>query len=200
LDGGGRIGRWKRTEGHVMTNSRISGYRARRDEYFAKDEHSPVAEEDRSAFTGLDYFDERPGLAFVLEIDESGDGVGERVEFATADNVHKEFIRAGHVHFDVDGQPAKLSVFKDVERGRFFLPFKDATAGKETYAVGRYLDPQQRPDGKLVVDFNYAYNPYCAYSHGWSCPLTPFENILPLRIEAGEKNYPLGHKRDEEAI
>jgi uncharacterized protein len=177
-----------------MANSRLTGYRSRRNDYFATDDHSPISDHHRPVFNGLDYFDERGDLSFVLEVDDTGEGVGERVEFATADNEPKEFIRAGHVHFNVDGQPVKLSVFKDVERGRFFLPFKDATSGKETYPVGRYLDPQQRPDGKLVVDFNYAYNPYCAYSSGWSCPLTPFENILPIRIEAGEKNYPLKHE------
>jgi uncharacterized protein (DUF1684 family) len=177
-----------------MTKSRLSGYRTRRDEYFATDEHSPLSDGDRLVFKGLAYFDERPDLAFQLEIDERGDDVGERIELPTANNAVKQFIRAGRVHFEVDGQPAKLTVFKDVERGRFFLPFKDATAGKETYSVGRYLDPQKRPDGKLVVDFNYAYNPYCAYSHGWSCPLTPFENILPIRIEAGEKIPPVEHK------
>jgi uncharacterized protein (DUF1684 family) len=173
--------------------SRLEGYRTRRDTYFATDEDSPLTHEDRHLFTGLTYFDERPELSFVLEIDESGEGVGERVEFVTSDGVHKQFIRAGRVHFQVDGQPVSLSVFKDVDRGRFFLPFKDATAGKETYPVGRYLDPQQRPDGRLVVDFNYAYNPYCAYSDGWSCPLTPFENIVRVPIQAGEKSFEGAH-------
>jgi uncharacterized protein (DUF1684 family) len=174
--------------------SRIEGYRARRDSYFATDEGSPLTHEDRHRFTGLTYFDERPDLSFVLEIDESGDGVGEVVEFATQANTPKKFVRAGRIHFEADGKPATLTVFKDLDRGRFFLPFKDATSGKETYGVGRYLDPQQRPDGRLVVDFNYAYNPYCAYSDGWSCPLTPFENILRVSIEAGEKNFPREHE------
>jgi uncharacterized protein len=177
--------------------SRLEGYRARRDNYFASDEASPLTHEDRHRFTGLAYFDERPDLSFVLEIDESGDGVGEVVEFATQDNTPKKFARAGRIHFEADGQPATLTVFKDLDRGRFFLPFKDATAGKETYGVGRYLDPQQRPDGRLVVDFNYAYNPYCAYSHGWSCPLTPFENIVRVPIAAGEKNFPLRHEESD---
>jgi uncharacterized protein (DUF1684 family) len=173
--------------------SRLEGYRTRRDSYFATHEESPLTHEDRHEFPGLAYFDERPELSFVLEIDESGEGVGEQVEFATANNVPKRFIRAGRIHFDVDGQPVSLTVFKDVERGRFFLPFRDATSGKETYPVGRYLDPQQRPDGRLVVDFNYAYNPYCAYSEGWACPLTPFENVLRVPIRAGERNFAKGN-------
>jgi uncharacterized protein (DUF1684 family) len=73
-----------------------------------------------------------------------------------------------------------------VDRGRFFLPFKDGTTGGETYAGGRYLDPRARPDGSLVVDFNYAYNPYCAYGEGWSCPVPPVENEVTAPIEAGE--------------
>ena len=73
--------------------------------------------------------------------------------------------------------------------GSFFLPFVDATSGKETYGAGRYLDIELTHDGEIVVDFNYAYNPYCAYNEQWSCPLTPFENRVQVPIRAGEKNF-----------
>ena len=134
-------------------------------------------------------------MVLELPLDETGPGIGERVELATADGQAKPFIRAGRITFPVDGVPTTLCVFKDPERGRFFVPFRDATAGAETYAVGRYLDPRTRPDGTLVIDFNFAYNPDCAYSEGWSCPIPPRENVIPVRIEAGERAYP---GRDEE--
>ena len=126
-------------------------------------------------------------MVLELPLDETGPGIGERVELATADGQAKPFIRAGRITFPVDGVPTTLSVFKDPERGRFFVPFRDATAGAETYAVGRYLDPRTRPDGTLVIDFNFAYNPYCAYSDGWSCPIPPAENTTKAPIRAGER-------------
>ena len=73
--------------------------------------------------------------------------------------------------------------------GDFFLPFVDATAPDETYGAGRYLDIEPIGDGKFLIDFNYAYNPYCAYNDKWSCPIPPKENRLKVRIEAGEKKY-----------
>ena len=73
----------------------------------------------------------------------------------------------------------------------FFLPFVDNLAGSETYPAGRYLEPEPLPDGKYLIDFNQAYNPYCAYNEHWSCPLTPFENRLKVPIRAGEKIFQL---------
>ena len=170
-------------------NPRLTGYRARRDHYFGHDPDSPLDPAQRAGFAGLAYFPERPDLALELPLDTSGPGIGERLEIATSDGQAKPFVRAGRISFEVDGQPVTLSVFQDVARGRHFLPFRDGTAGAETYAVGRYLDPRARPDGTLVVDFNYAYNPYCAYGEGWSCPIPPRENVVPVRIEAGERAF-----------
>ncbi len=174
----------------ATTTSRLAAFREHRDHYFAHDPHSPLDPEQRENFAGLAYFPERPDLALALPIETDGPGVGESVELLTVDGQHKPFVRTGRIRFTVDGQPVTLSVFKDVERGRFFLPFKDGTAGKESYAGGRYLDPRARPDGTLLVDLNYAYNPYCAYSEGWSCPIPPRENATPVRIEAGERAFP----------
>jgi uncharacterized protein (DUF1684 family) len=69
------------------------------------------------------------------------------------------------------------------------LPVVDGLAGKETYGAGRYLEPTLAGRGKLLVDFNYSYNPYCAYNENWSCPITPFENRLKIPIRAGEKIF-----------
>ena len=71
----------------------------------------------------------------------------------------------------------------------FFLPFVDSLAGKETYGAGRYLEPHRHGDGPFHIDFNYAYNPYCAYNERWSCPITPAENRLKVPIRAGEKLF-----------
>jgi len=169
--------------------SRLEAFRARKDHYFGHDPHSPLDHHQRHAFAGLAYFPENPELVFVLPLDAEGPGIGERLRLAGSDGEPKEFDRAGRVTVPVGGQDVTLSVFKDVVRGRYFLPFRDGTAGAESYPVGRYLDPQARPDGTLTVDFNYAYNPYCAYGEGWTCPIPPRENVVSARIEAGEQNY-----------
>ncbi len=77
------------------------------------------------------------------------------------------------------------------EKDGYFLPFVDALAGKETYGAGRYLEPEPLGKGLFLVDFNLAYNPYCAYNDMWSCPISPAENHLKIPIRAGEKLFPL---------
>jgi hypothetical protein len=174
-----------------MTNraDRLAGYRHRRDHFFAEHPHSPLSEEQRQGTAGLDYFPERADLAMNLRMDESGPNFGEHVDVATTTGETKPFVRAGRVRFEVDGTPVELTVFRDGDRGGFFIPFRDSSAGAETYEIGRYLEPQSQPDGTLDVDFNYAYNPFCAYGEGWSCPIPPEENQLQVRILAGERAY-----------
>ena len=92
------------------------------------------------------------------------------------------------IAFEVDAERAELTIFKDLDGDELFLPFADATSGKETYPSGRYLEVHELPDGRVVADFNYAYNPYCAYNEQWTCPIPPAENRLPVAIRAGERS------------
>jgi hypothetical protein len=109
------------------------------------------------------------------------------IDMQTTGGDVQHYRRFGRFTFTVDGQEAQLTIFTD-GRG-YFLPFVDAQAGKETYGAGRYLEPEPLPNGKFLVDFNLAYNPYCAYNENWSCPLTPAENRLKVAIRAGEMTY-----------
>jgi hypothetical protein len=93
------------------------------------------------------------------------------------------------VHFDVDGRTATLTLFGSHDSDDLFLPFRDATSGQETYGAGRYIDVGAARDGRVTVDFNLAYNPYCAYNPSYSCPLPPRENWLDVPIRAGEQDY-----------
>lgn len=170
----------------MATPNRLAGYRERKDSYYREHQNSPLTDEQKAIFNGLSYFPENAELSFELELDTSGPGIGEELTVGTQDGSHKTYTRAGRVKFLSDGEEITLSVFQDPKSGKFFLPFRDGTAGKETYAVGRYLDPKATPAGKLVVDFNLAYNPMCAYNTGWACPIPPFENITKVRIHAGE--------------
>lgn len=175
----------------TQRESRLSGYRRRRDQFFAEHAHSPLTPEQRERFRGLDYFPEREDLALNLALDASGADVGEPIELTTTDGQKKPFVRAGTVEFEVEGQPVNLAVLRDGVHGGLFLPFRDRLAGSETYSVGRYLEPQLRPDGTLDVDFNYAYNPFCAYGDSWSCPLPPTENEIAVDVRAGERAFRL---------
>jgi len=108
----------------------------------------------------------------------------------------REFLRWGEFRFTIGGEEQALQTYKsDPEEKRLFVPFKDATSGKETYGAGRYLDLEPEsdltPDGKWVLDFNKAYNPWCVYSKDYTCPVVPRENWLEVAIPAGEKDYPL---------
>ncbi len=99
------------------------------------------------------------------------------------------FFRFGRIHFLVNGTQQTLTLYEAPGHGELFLPFGDATNGRETYGGGRYLEVYPVENGKYQVDFNLAYNPYCAYSDAWSCPIPPAENRLSVKIEAGEKKY-----------
>jgi uncharacterized protein (DUF1684 family) len=98
-----------------------------------------------------------------------------------------EYERYGRFRFVRDGQQAALTIYRNALG--YFLPFADSLAGGETYGAGRYLEPEELPDGRFHVDFNLAYNPYCAYNENWSCPITPAENRLKIPIRAGEKVF-----------
>lgn len=170
--------------------TRLAAFRERKDQFFKNEPDSPLTPEQKGRFVALDYFAENPNFSLELPLDTSGEGIGERLTLGTTDGQAKSFERAGRITFEVDGAPVTLTVFREYGRGRYYLPFRDATAGDETYPVGRYLDVRARPNGNLLVDFNYAYNPYCAYGDGWSCPIPPRENVVKARIPAGEKAFP----------
>lgn len=178
--------------------SRLTGYRQRRDQFFGQHPHSPLTEAQRARFTGLDYFPEQESLVLNLPLDDSASDVGDALPLSTTDGQVKEFFRAGVIRFEIEGEPVTLSVLRDGAHGSLFLPFRDSLSGSETYEVGRYLEPQQRPDGTLDIDFNYAYNPFCAYGDGWSCPLPPEDNVVSVAIRAGERAFHLPDNENEE--
>ncbi len=167
--------------------SELTEFRKAKDHFMAHEHHSPLTEKQQRTFSGLSYYDETPALRFVKQVRLFDDQ--EVVEMQTSTGDVTTFVRLGKAEFEVEGEVAELTLFKDVEGDGLFLPFADATSGTETYAAGRYLDLTALSDGEVVLDFNYAYNPNCVYNHDWSCPLTPFENRLRVPIRAGERNF-----------
>ena len=170
--------------------SDLDRLRAEKDAFFATDRHSPITAEQKQQFVGLNYFPENPDLRFEVQVEPYAEKETLQMQITTGGV--KTFIRFGKVKFLVEGQEAELTIFAD-ENG-FFLPFADALAGKETYGAGRYLEPELIGENTFLVDFNLAYNPYCAYNDAWACPITPFENRLKVPIRAGEKVF---HLEDE---
>jgi uncharacterized protein (DUF1684 family) len=111
------------------------------------------------------------------------------------------YRRYGYVYFECNGIKDTLTVYQNLElkmdkdfRDYLFIPFRDATCKTKSYGGGRYLDTSIPKSNQMVLDFNLAYNPYCAYSIRYSCPIPPEENTLPFEIFAGEK-VPVGYER-----
>ncbi|RKZ07687.1 hypothetical protein DRQ05_02735 [bacterium] len=168
--------------------------RMQKDRFFATHWQSPIPEKDRPKFKKLSYYPSDPAYRFELELHEHEEKKGLKIE-DTAGNV-RDFLRWGEFRFEIDGKPCTLQAYKDdPNEERLFIPFKDLTNGKETYGAGRYIDLEymhdQTSDGKWILDFNRAYNPWCAYSPYFACPFVPPENWLQVEIKAGEKDYVL---------
>ncbi len=173
------------------TESReLKRFRAEKDRVFARDPHSPLTPDQRRSFHGLEYFDENPRLVIGATIDRDIDH--DEVRMATSGGEEQVYQRYGLVRFRVDDQPTQIVLYASDDSDELFIPFRDATSGHETYGAGRYLEVHTHADD-VTIDFNYAYNPNCAYDPSWSCPLPPPENWLKVPIRAGEKVFAAGH-------
>jgi uncharacterized protein len=170
--------------------SELEDFRRDKDAFFREHPRSPLTAGQRAVFAGLSYFPEDPGLVIEVELDTDVDR-DEPVAMQTTAGGNQVYRRAGRVRFEVDGVPAAVTLYESDAQEELFVPFRDATSGSETYGAGRYLEVEPPgPGGRVVLDFNRAYNPYCAYNAEWSCPLPPIENRLQVPIRAGEKTFP----------
>jgi uncharacterized protein (DUF1684 family) len=168
-------------------------WRETRDRLYRTHPQSPLEPESRAAFAGLDYFDYDPALRLSARLSAASERVDE-LPVSTGEPIR--FRRFATVELPFDAGPRSLEVFwLDAYGGGLFLSFADATSGGETYGGGRYLldtvkgaDLGER-DGRLVLDFNFAYNPSCVYSARWACPLAPPANRLDVPIRAGERAW-----------
>ncbi|WP_418285940.1 DUF1684 domain-containing protein [Halorubrum sp. DTA46] len=169
---------------------RLSANRREKDEFFAEHPQSPIPPEHRDGFEGLDYFDPDPAYrveATVTVHDDPGP-----VEMETTASNPVRYLRVVTFAFDLRGEEHTLAGYQqEGDEGTIFVPFRDKTTGQQTYHHGRYMELE--PEGELgdgdvvTIDFNLAYNPFCAYSETFSCPLPPEENWLEVVVPAGEK-------------
>ncbi|MCK4978697.1 MAG: DUF1684 domain-containing protein [Anaerolineales bacterium] len=163
----------------------LKSFRAEKDRFFSSHPQSPLTSEQKHHFKGLNYYPENPDLRLELMIEEFPQK--DILEMQTTTGGVQTYTRYGKFKINVEGQEAELTIY--ASHHDFFLPFADSLAGTETYGAGRYLEPHDLGEGKFLVDFNLAYNPYCAYNDAWSCPITPFENRIKVPISAGEKIF-----------
>jgi uncharacterized protein len=184
----------------------LNRFRTQKNELFKSHPQSPFGPEDRATFSGLAYFAYDPGLRVESELEPLVED--SLIETPSSGASIMRFPRAARVNFVLDSVPASLYIYWiDVYGGGLFLPFRDATNSEETYGAGRYLfDCVKGSDfervasdhdtasmgysgGRIILDFNYSYNPSCAYDVRWVCPLAPRENVLTMPIRAGERTY-----------
>jgi uncharacterized protein (DUF1684 family) len=167
-------------------------WRETRDRLFREHAQSPLAPAQRATFRGLPYFPHDPSLRFLVELDAPGDARSETM-IAGADG-SVTLLPFARTHGLAKALGGELTLYWiSLYGGGVFLPFRDATSGSTSYAGGRYLlDTVKGADlgmvgRRAVLDFNFAYNPSCAYSEQWVCPLAPLTNALPGPVEAGEQ-------------
>ncbi len=166
----------------------LADARAAKDEMLRTAADSPVPREKRQAVLPLSYFPPDPAYRVPASLAPDPQS-GRVIQMLTSTGQQRATQVMGVLQFVLNGQRLKLEAFAEEGSNgrRLFVPFADATSGHETYGAGRYLDLDRTSTGIYVIDFNTAYNPYCAYNPTYDCPLPPRENRLPVAIRAGEK-------------
>lgn len=167
--------------------------RVYKDEYFSRERDSPIPEEMRSKFSGLNYFPVEPKYRSVVRLTRYDNP--KRVVMMTSKGTRTEYLMVGFFEFEIDGKRFKLQAYRMLtphqreHEDPLFVPFRDRTSGVDTYESGRYLDVTEKETGSYELDFNRAYNPFCAYSENYVCPLPTKENWMDIEIRAGEKTF-----------
>lgn len=177
----------------------LSRFRQERDTLFATHPQSALDEQQKRNFTGLHYFPFNPDMRFTAIVNTTIEPHSQEVVMNATESMKTTTI--GYLEFTVAQQTVTLSLYwLDIYGGGLFLPFRDTTSPQNSYGAGRYLfdtikgsdflsTTNKHGQMHIILDFNYAYNPSCAYNDAWTCPLAPIENRLPVALPAGEKKY-----------
>lgn len=162
--------------------------------HYADSTASPLKKEDRISFQSLDFFPVDSTYFLVAKFIRTAKE--KPFKMPTTTDRKPLYVKYGELHFTLNGKKCHLNVYQNVEfsqkpgyKDDLFLPFTDLTSGVESYGGGRYIDIKIQEGAKWVVDFNQAYNPYCAYNEKYSCPIPPQENDLKVAIKAGVKKF-----------
>lgn len=161
-------------------------WKTEKDEALKTGNDSPIL--DKEAFIGLSYYAYNP--TYVINFQLKKAAKIQPIDIQMTDGTSEKIAFFGDIEANIGGKEIKLKLYQH-ENGELFLPFKDKTAPQETYGGGRYVDIpiSSLHESSILINFNYAYNPFCAYNSSFACPVPPKENLLNLRIEAGEKLF-----------
>ncbi|UOQ74201.1 DUF1684 domain-containing protein [Hymenobacter cellulosilyticus] len=178
--------------GHDQYATGIQKARTEKNNSFRRMKDSPLNAEQRDHFDSLQYF--APDKAFRVTAQLERFARPDTIAMPLTDGKADKYLRWGKALFTLNEQPQQLVLFLKVndENPELFVPFTDKTNGFDTYGGGRYLDvalPAEQ-DKEVVLDFNGAYNPFCAYNNEYACPVPPADNRLAIPIPAGEKSFP----------
>jgi len=174
----------------ALQEKRVLEWRKERDQFFMTHVRSPLLPKDKASFKGLKYYAFNPKYLLSGRIERyifHIDNPKYYATFLTNKGTNKRYIRYGKFNFQMDGKSFSIEVYKSILSDKLFIPFKDKTNGKETYEGGRYIDAEILTGYRMVLDFNMAYHPNCAYNDKFTCALPPKENFLEIEIRAGEK-------------
>lgn len=169
----------------------INENRAKKNKAFKFSENSPIAENQRWKFKELHYFP--VDLTYKVQATFKETAAHQELIFQTSSGGPRIYITIGQFDFSLHGVPLQLSAYQEKSwmdtggHNPLFVPFTDRTTGESTYGGGRYLDIEKPLGKNVIIDFNLAYSPSCAYNHNYSCPIPPPENSLAVAVEAGEK-------------
>jgi len=173
-------------------NQEFENYVKEKDDYLKSDDESPLLKNDKPDFIGLHYYDYNPNFRFEgsIHIYDKSDTI---IIYGTKKD-ERPSLKFGYFEFSFNDKKYKLQIFKILRKNSqqndyLFLGFTDETSNLETYGGGRYINLELNEVNYYVIDFNYAYNPYCAYNPKYSCAIPIRENHLQIPIEAGEKKY-----------
>lgn len=157
---------------------------------YTNPETSPLQKQERENFKGIHF--SPVNLQYIVKAKFVKTPNEKIFAMPTSGNITKKYVKFGEVLFMLMGKQYKLNVYQSIDlamqrkyRNYLFIPFRDATSGKETYGGGRYIDLTIPHTDSITINFNLAYQPYCAYTEGYNCPIPPRENYLPVKVEAG---------------
>jgi uncharacterized protein len=179
-----------RTDDPEVYVQKIERERERQFKFLRFNHESPLTEEQKRELRDLEHYPIDP----LYRIRAKMVPIAERkmLELPLTDGSMEKYLLHSHAEFSMEGQQHRLLLLqslKELDKRNFFLAFADETSGNETYGGGRYINLRQDGKNSITIDFNLAYNPYCAYNPDFACPIPPKENILPIAILAGEKDY-----------
>lgn len=172
----------------------LEEFQRKMNEKFSDPERTPLSKDDLAKFKKLDFFE--IDSAFLVKAHFLRTPAEAPFKMETTTNRKPVYVKYGELYFSIKGKDFKLDVFQNQELisdpeyyNYLFLPFTDLTNGETTYSGGRYLDLRIPEGDSIFLNFNKAYNPYCAYNGDFSCPIVPAENNLEIAVTAGVKNF-----------